>query len=67
MMRWCWSLFPVAHRWKTSLRCAHDALVPQLESLPAVAAVRLRGMRDFMNCASGPMPRGWPQRNLLQY
>ena len=25
---------------------AHDALVPQLESLPAVAAVRLRGMRD---------------------
>ena len=25
---------------------AHDALVPQLESLPAVASVRLRGMRD---------------------
>ena len=25
---------------------AHDALVPQLESLPAIASVRLRGMRD---------------------
>jgi hydrophobic/amphiphilic exporter-1 (mainly G- bacteria), HAE1 family len=25
---------------------AHDALVPQLESLPAVASVRLRGLRD---------------------